>query len=161
MSYFKRFVTFSTTVEELSKSIQKIKTVHMQSFGLQSSSALCLVVLSHHEAGLSVSTLAKECKLDKAAVSRTLHELYRCGAVCYPEAAPDGKRNYRLPWKLTPKGKRIVLKMRTLAERSVKRVTEDISPEELAAFYHTLGILRRNLTAYVKELDMAVKRKEC
>lgn len=151
MAYFDRFVAFTTMIDDIGKSIQKIKTDRMERFGLQSTDALCLAVLSRREEGLSLTALATACCLDKAAVSRAVHRLCESGAVTYREGA--GKNTYRAPLVLTEQGKRIVQEMHEYAADAVQHASANVSPELLTAVYEGLEQIRKDLSLYAREID--------
>ena len=148
--YFERFILFSGYIEETYKSIQKIKSERMGSFGLKSTDTMCIVVLSMHEEGLTATELAAHCKVDKAVISRAVKTLLKVGAIEY---ASTEKRNYRTRLLLTESGKRIALDMSKMAEDAVLEVSSGVAPEQLKAFYKTFGIMTRNLENYVKGLE--------
>ena len=157
MAYFDRFVAFTTMIDDIGKSIQKIKTDRMERFGLQSTDALCLAVLSRRPEGLSLTALAAACRLDKAAVSRAMHRLFESGNVAYRESAT--KNTYRAPLVLTDKGKAVVDAMRELAADAVTHASADVSPESLEILYTSLEQIRKSLARYASELEQGAQDK--
>ena len=148
MAYFDRFVTFTTLNDDICKLMQKIKADRMERFGLQSTDALCLAVLSRESDGLSLTALATVCRLDKAAVSRAVHRLCERGAVAYRDAA---KSNYRAPLILTQAGEQIVQEMQEYVEHAVRRASDEVAPERLTVMYEVLEQIRQNLADYTRE----------
>lgn len=70
-----RFETFSLSILELNRYLQKIKELEMKQFGLKASHTMCLYYLGQHPEGLTATQLTELCKEDKAAVSRCLSQL--------------------------------------------------------------------------------------
>lgn len=150
--YFDRFVAFATAIEKAHKTVQKIKTERMRMFGLRSSDAMCLVILSRHPEGLTLTALAKECRVDKAAVSRALRTLLEAEAVRYLTVS-DSKTTYRAPIVLTEKGKSIAVQMNALAGDAIEHSSGEISSEQLTAFYDALNTIAENLERYAARLE--------
>ena len=95
-----RFETFSLSILELNRYLQKIKELEMKQFGLKASHTMCLYYLGQHPEGLTATQLTELCKEDKAAVSRCLSQLSdRQLVVC--EQPEDHKRSYRSHYMLT------------------------------------------------------------
>ena len=122
----------------------------MGSFGLRSTDAICIVALSMHEEGLTVTELATLCKVDKAVISRSVKALLSASAIQY---ASTEKKNYRTRLILTDEGRKIAKNMSAMAEDAVLAVSSDIHPEELKEFYKTFGIMTRNLKEYAKGIE--------
>lgn len=148
--YFERFVLFSGYIEETYKRIQKIKAECMGAFGLRSTDAMCIVVLSMHAEGLTATELAAFCKVDKAVISRAVKTLLLANAITY---AQTEKKNYRTRLLLTEKGRKIARNMLSIAKEAVTAVSGGLSPEQLQEFYKTFGIMNRNLKEYAKGIE--------
>ena len=147
---FDRYILFSGYIEEIYKTVQKIKAEHMSSFGLKSTDTTFLAMLSKHEEGLTATELATKCKVDKAVVSRSLRALYDAGAITY---AASGKKNYRSLVILTEYGKDIAESMNKIADAVVRAANIGITPEDMDSFYKTLDKLDENLKQYAKNLE--------
>ena len=76
-----RFETFTGSILELSRYVQKIKEIEMKPFGLRANHVMCLYHLGKNPQGLTVTQVAESCKEDKAAVSRCLSQLVERGLV--------------------------------------------------------------------------------
>lgn len=101
-----RFETFSLSILELNRYLQKIKELEMKQFGLKASHTMCLYYLGQHPEGLTATQLTELCKEDKAAVSRCLSQLSdRQLVVC--EQPADHKRSYRSRYMLTVQGRSV------------------------------------------------------
>ena len=70
-----RFELFDVSMSLICKSIQKIKSEIMQSYGLKSSHVLFMVQLGEQEDGLTASELSRAGHMDKAQISRVVSEL--------------------------------------------------------------------------------------
>ena len=125
----------------------------MSALGLHSSDAILLAVLSHHEEGLTAAALARECKVDRAAVSRALPALLDADILAYAEPGQTQKRNYRSSLVLTPKGIETVKKMQDFTVDTVKRTSDDIPSEELATFYRVFRKLEKRLADHASALE--------
>ena len=148
--YFNRFILFSGYIEQSYKSIQKIKAQCMGAFGLRSTDAMCIVVLSMHEEGLTATELAAQCKVDKAVISRSVKTLLEVGAIKYA----GEKRNYRSRLTLTSHGKEIAQSMSDMAKDAVLAVSDGVEPDQLREFYKAFGIMNHNLKDYAKGIEI-------
>jgi MarR family. len=89
----KSFEIFTSTIWQITKSIQRLKTKEMSKLGLRGAHAMCLFYLRQSEPGLTAAELSELCGLDKGAVSRTLAELEAKEYISFPE--PENKHKYR------------------------------------------------------------------
>ena len=99
---FNRFEQFTTAISQINKSVQRIKSTEVTSYGLKPNHVMILFQLKKHTSGLTPTQLCESCEVDKAAISRSLKELQNKGFVC--EAGADG-RKYRIPLVLTDSGR--------------------------------------------------------
>lgn len=67
-----RFETFTSLILQISRSIQRIKSLEMTEFHLQGVHAMCLFYLYRNPGGLTQGELARLCLEDKASVSRAV-----------------------------------------------------------------------------------------
>lgn len=74
-----RFDTFTTVIASMYQSVQKIKALEMEKYGLRSSHVTCLHHLLAHPDGLTLKELTALCAIDKAAISRNLSVLQSRG----------------------------------------------------------------------------------
>ena len=65
-----RFETFSGSIVQLNRCLQKIKDLEMRRLGLRANHAMCLYYLGRHPEGLTATQLTDLCREDKAAISR-------------------------------------------------------------------------------------------
>ena len=148
--YFDRYMLFSGFIEEIYKTVERIRTERMASFGLHSADVRCIIALHAHPDGLTVTELASLCKVDKAAVSRAVRALLEADAITY---ANKEKKNYRTRLVLTESGKSIADEMNGMAKDAVEAATSGLRREELEELYKTLGTMCQNLKKYAKGLE--------
>ena len=98
-----RFDTFTTVIASLYQSVQKIKIMEMEEFGLRSGHVTCLHHLYANPDGLTLKELTALCAIDKAAVSRYLAVLAERG---YAKVEEQETRKYNLKWTLTEPGRK-------------------------------------------------------
>lgn len=139
----KRFELFVITINQIYRSIQKLKTREMAEMGLKGTDVMCLVHLERHNEGLTAAELAILCVEDKAAISRAVSLLVEKGLVAYEESV--GKRKYRAKLMLTKEGKKISTRMLALIGGAVMKGGDGLTDEERAIFYKALGIISANL----------------
>ncbi|MCM1468730.1 MAG: MarR family transcriptional regulator [Alistipes sp.] len=158
-----RFETFAICVTELNRCLQKIKEAEMKPFGLQAKHAMCLYYLGRNGGGLTVTQLTNLCHEDKAAVSRSIHQLTEKGFV-YGARLSDSeiaeqipirqdKRSYRTPYYLTSKGTELVTLIDQRIEAALLHVGSGLSDSRRETFYSTMELILANLTEYVNEKE--------
>ncbi len=145
-----RFETFSLSILELNRYLQKIKELEMKQFGLKASHTMCLYYLGQHPEGLTATQLTELCKEDKAAVSRCLSQLSdRQLVVC--EQPADHKRSYRSRYMLTVQGRSVVSGIQTRIKEALSYGGRGLTEERRRDFYGTLAIISENLSDYLTE----------
>lgn len=145
-----RFEIFTNNIAVVYKGIQKLKNDTMKEFGLKGNHMMCLFYLEKHSEGLTASQLCELTGNDKAAVSRTISELYKLGHISYD--AFVGRKKYNTTLRLTEKGKMVTKALfeticRVVDEISLQNMSEDNRTE----FYRSLRTLANNITAAIKE----------
>ena len=135
-----RFETFVTTINQIYRAIQKIKSQEMAKFGLKGAHVMCLYQLAQHPEGLSATELVRLCEEDKAAVSRALAELRAAELV----AAEEGQR-YRARMTLTDQGWGVTARMDQRIMEAVTAGAKGYSQKEREIFYHVLLQISENL----------------
>lgn len=100
-----RFETFITSIVQIYRCVQNIKSREMTELGLRGTHVMCLFNLRRHEEGLTASGLSAICEEDKAAVSRALSQLEEKGLVHVEDN--DAGRRYRSNVRLTETGRRV------------------------------------------------------
>ena len=137
-----RFELFDVSVSLICKSIQKIKSEIMQTYGLKSSHVLFMVQLGKREDGLTASELSKAGHMDKAQISRVVSELTDKGFII--RSAGSGKK-YKNRFTLTDSGKSIARDLDSLIDNALEYVSGAIPKADLEVFYRTLFTISDNL----------------
>ena len=137
-----RFELFDISVSVICKSIQKIKSEVMQSYGLKSSHVLFMVQLSEREEGLTASELSQAGHMDKAQISRVVSELTDKGFI---RRSADSGQKYKYKLILTEAGKNITNELERLIDNALEYVSGSIPKTDLEVFYRTLFTISDNL----------------
>lgn len=143
--YSERFREFSGLISRAEKALQRAKAENVRGYGLRGVHVSCLLTLLEQGRGLPASELAALCGVDRALVSRVAAELMAMGLI--REAAPGPRRRYRGALELTQEGRETAEEMSAIVDEKLQRVSGDIAPEELAAFYRVLGTIVERLEA--------------
>ena len=134
-----RFETFTVLINQISRSIRRIKAEQMESINLKGPHVSCLYYLSKN-GPLTAAELCDRCEEDKAAVSRSLDYLEQNGYLQIPE----GKR-YRRPLVLTQKGSAAGAEVSRRIDSIVALASCDILEEDRLAMYRALSVISKNL----------------
>ena len=134
-----RFETFTVLINQISRSIRRIKAEQMESINLKGPHVSCLYYLSKN-GPLTAAELCDRCEEDKAAVSRSLEYLEQNGYLQIPE----GKR-YRRPLVLTQKGEAAGAEVSRRIDSIVALASCDVLEEDRLAMYRALSIISKNL----------------
>ena len=134
-----RFETFTVLINQISRSIRRIKAEQMESIKLKGPHVSCLYYLSKN-GPLTAAELCDRCEEDKAAVSRSLDYLEQNGYLQIPE----GKR-YRRPLVLTQKGAAAGAEVSRRIDSIVALASCDVLEEDRLAMYRALSIISKNL----------------
>lgn len=154
-------IVFSSTIEEIQRNIQRLKTRSMRAVGLGLSDMNCLMMLKKHPEGLNSTELSRHCHLDKALISRTVQKLLKKGIVDYEhprlpaDLAPveEGvvrRGAYRVPLRLTDEGQQLAQSLYGVAGEAASYVAQDISAEEMSIFFRTLEKVGSNLKEFLQ-----------
>ena len=138
--YSERFREFSGLISRAEKALQRAKAENVRGYGLRGVHVSCLLTLLEQGRGLPASELAALCGVDRVA-----SELMGLGLI--REAAPGPRRRYRGALELTQEGRETAEEMSAIVDEKLQRVSGDIPPEELAAFYRVLGTIVERLEA--------------
>lgn len=144
---FNRFEQFTTAISQIYKSVQKIKTNEVNSYGLKANHVMILFQLKKHEDGLTPSRLCELCGVDKAAISRAVKELISKGFIRNSDS--DG-RKYRVPLILTDEGEEAALHIEQAIKHAVEVGGAGLTDRQRAEFYHSLLLIARNLEGYTE-----------
>lgn len=136
-----RFVDFSNLLYSAGKSLHRIKTRGMESYGLGSTHPFCLRALYAHSEGMTRTQLATACSVDKAQISRLVSELVELG---YVTEASKGA-GYRKKVVLTDRGRTVAEDMDAKVNRVLEYVSGEIPYEEIEQMYKTMSRICENL----------------
>ena len=143
-----RFELFDISMSLICKSIQKIKSEIMQSYGLKSSHVLFMVQLGEREEGLTAAELSKAGHMDKAQISRVVSELTDKGFIT---KCTGGGQKYKNKLTLTEAGKSIACDLNRLIANALEYVSGSIPKADLEVFYRTLFTISDNLFSLTEE----------
>lgn len=144
-----RFETFTSLILQISRSIQRIKSLEMAEFQLRGVHAMCLFYLCRNPHGLTQGELARLCLEDKASVSRALAGLAARGLVVDTQPAMVKKYNAKI--LLTPEGARVAARVMEKAERALLIGAEGLDGAGRESLYHQLETISRNLERYAEK----------
>lgn len=144
---FNRFEQFTTAISQIYKSVQKIKTNEVNSYGLKANHVMILFQLKKHEDGLTPSQLCELCDVDKAAISRAVKELTSQGFI--RNADSDG-RKYRVPIFLTDEGEEAALHIEQAIKHAVEIGGAGLTDRQRVEFYRSLLLIAHNLENYTE-----------
>lgn len=143
-----RYELLSSSISSMYHDIQKIERVEMAKFGLKGPHAQCILALSRHPEGQTVSQLCELCDKDKAAISRTISELESAGMVL------RGQRNgsrYRAPLTLTEQGLIAAQAVSERAHLAVEQAGLGLDDDQRQIFYQVLALISHNLHTICKD----------
>ena len=134
----RRFEEFSFVISSIYHAIQKIERDEMEKYGLKGPHAQYLVAMTHCPEGVTAAQLSELCDKDKAAVSRALGELEKCGMVIR-ELANDTA--YRALLRLTAKGEAAAQFVCRKATAAVEIAGKSLASDQERQFFY--GALHR------------------
>ena len=144
LKVFKRFEDFLMATNQISKSVQKIKTREMKEFGLKGAHVMLLFQLKSHQGKATQAELVQWCKEDKAAISRSLGELEKLQLIGYEDDETVNKK-YKLKVLLTEKGEEVTDKMGGKIMNAVEHASQGYTDNERENFYNVLFQVAENL----------------
>lgn len=136
-----RFTDFSTLIYNATKSLHRLKTRGMKTYGLGSTHTFCLRTLQRCEGGMTRTQLAESCLVDKAQISRLIVELTEMGYVL--EASKGA--GYRKKIVLTERGRQVAEGIDNMVHYVLGYVSGEIPEEDLECMYRTLSLICDNL----------------
>lgn len=137
-----RYQNFTILLNQITRSIHKIKTEEMNRFDLKSAHVSCLYYLYTSEKPLTSKELCDSCDEDKALISRSLDDLEKRGLVFCEEIK---EKRYRSPLHLTLEGKEIGKYVSEKIDALLEGATKGLSIEQRNAMLDGLEIIRNNL----------------
>ena len=145
-----RFEVFSTSIHQVIRAVQQLKTRKMAQYDLKGTGALCLCQLFDSKEGLSAAELARQAQIDKAQVSRCISDLTARGFVYRDDR--EGRR-YKQKYRLTEEGLSAAADISGEFGRIQNAMERNLTTEELSAFFATLQKLCRNFEELLEESD--------
>lgn len=142
-----RFETFTGSILELNRYLQKLKDIEMKPFGLRANHVMCLYHLGKNPQGLTVTQMAEACKEDKAAVSRCMAQLVERGLV--QGNFPENKRSYRTRLTLTASGQELVEKIYQKVDAAMIGGSSGLTEAQRENLYAAMEIIINNLSRYI------------
>lgn len=143
---YERFEKFLIASNQITKSIQKIKTREMKEFGLKGAHVMVLYQLKIHQGKATQAELVEWCKEDKAAISRSLGELEERQLIGY-ESDPTVNKKYKLRVLLTESGEKVTDRMGEKIMDAVEKASRGYTADEREMFYNVLFQVADNLKA--------------
>ena len=141
-----RFETFTLLINNINRSIRKIKTEEMKDFNLKSNQISCIYFL-YMKVTLTATELTEMCDIDKAAISRSLDFLEKNG---YIKCESQAKKRYKSDFTLTEKGKEIGYFISCKVDEVVEKSSLGLSKEKLEIFYEGLNLINDNLRKMIE-----------
>ncbi len=149
----KRFEIFTNNIAIIHKGIQQIKAEEMKKVGLKGPHVMYLFYLFRHREGLTASQLSERVGVNKAAVSRSLSELYKNNYIDYPDYS--GGKKYNTPAVLTEKGCAVTSKLNDRICELVDRISlTNVDEEHRTIMYRSLRTIANNITSYINHEKM-------
>ena len=146
-----RFRKFVLLVENIHKSVQKIKLGKAREFGVKGVHLLWVYDLLCHPEGMKASELASNNMINRSLISREMEPLIKEG---YIEEIPnESNRLYNRKIVLTEKGREAAKSIEDIALRIQTLTDCGISEEELLQFYSTLEKISANLSWIANDLS--------
>ena len=145
-----RFETFTGSILELNRCVQKLKDLEMKPFGLRANHVMCLYYLGRNPQGLTVTELAETCREDKAAVSRCVSLLVERGFV--GGSFPENKRSYRTKLSLTASGRELVEAIYRKVDVAMVGGGSGLTDAQREDLYASMELIIRNLSRYITEM---------
>ena len=145
-----RFETFTGSILELNRCVQKLKDLEMKPFGLRANHVMCLYYLGKNPQGLTVTELAETCREDKAAVSRCVSLLVERGFV--GGSFPENKRSYRTKLSLTASGRELVEAIYRKVDVAMVGGGSGLTDAQREDLYASMELIIRNLSRYITEM---------
>ncbi|MBO5286889.1 MAG: hypothetical protein J6B34_02060 [Clostridia bacterium] len=144
-----RFPPFVLFTERIAKNIKRIADIKLEPYGLRSSHLMCILQLAKSGNGLSSSSLAEVCGVDKAFISRITGELSEKNYIVRDSESARGK--YKTRFVLTDSGKQIYRICTDVLQECIERVDTNISKKKLEIFYEVLAKIDLGVSDLLKK----------
>ncbi len=141
-----RYQHFAAFITCINRQLQRIERQVMAEYGLKGPHAQCLVIMSCHPDGITVSQLSQICDKDKGGISRAVSELEEQGLL---QRLAENGNYYRAKLQLTETGKKCARSVNEAAQKAVEIAGIKESDREI--FYQSLDLIARNLQGLNKD----------
>ena len=132
-----RFPPFVLFTERIAKNIKRIADEKLEPYGLRSAHLMCILQLAKSKTGLSSSSLADVCGVDKAFISRITNELSEKSYIVRDDESARGK--YKTKFVLTQSGREVYLTISEILQGCIEHIDANISKKKLEIFYEVLA----------------------
>lgn len=143
-----RYQIFTVLLNQITRSIHKIKTEQMIQFDLKSAHVSCLYYLYTLDKELTSKELCDACNEDKAHISRALDDLEKKG---YITCSDIKAKRYRSPLRLSQKGKEVGKYITSTIENILFKASEGLSLEQRNTMLFCLECISENLNEICKK----------
>ena len=140
------------SLENVTKCIEKIKSIKISEFGIRSAHFNCMMHIDLSSDGLTPTELSKDCGVDKAFVSRTTADLIKGGFIQTNQKFNDG-RKYRNKYILTEKGKEVIKETKALIEKYFSDISDKISEYEMKCFLRVMMAITETASKKTAEIE--------
>ena len=141
-----RFERFSSVISGMSYVLHKIAAKELERYGLKGTYAIYLLTVYRHQKGVTAAKISELCNRDKSDVSRAMTAMEKQGLV-----KKSTKAIYRAEIFLTELGLEAAKKVSALSASALKKIDENLKPEELETMYKALGVIYGSLTEMIEE----------
>lgn len=139
-----RFEIFNNYINDIYRTIQKIKHKELQKYNLKGTHFMCFYCLAKHKKGLTFKEICEYCIEDKALISRNLKFLKLNGYVKIKDE--DTNMKYKNSYVLTEKGFELFKVLnKKLKNIELKVKLDNVKEEDLKALYNHLDVILENL----------------
>ncbi len=158
-------ILLTTTVEEMQKNIQRLKSKTMKRFGLGISDLACLMSIKHAPGGMTSTELSQHCKVDKALISRSVKKLLEQGVIAYArprlpldetaarvEVKTRRRGAYRVKLILTEAGEQITRCFFDVSKAAAKYSMADLTDEQNDAFIRMMTQINEKFSEYMEQI---------
>lgn len=139
-----RFEIFNNYINDIYRTIQKIKHKELQKYNLKGTHFMCFYCLAKHKKGLTFKEICDYCIEDKALISRNLKYLKLYGYIKVKDE--DTNMKYKNSYVLTEKGFEIFKNLnKKLKSIELKVKLDNCDENELRSLYKHLEEILDNL----------------
>lgn len=142
-----RFIEFTALINNISRSIRRMKTFEMEAYNLKSVHA-CILFNVYYNENISIKELTILANVDKAATSRNLKFLREEGYIEYEDEQHKGYKNKLV---LTEKGKEVGKHVFDKIGEVIRLLSVEIPPEDREVMYRCLNLINDRLESIVEE----------